>query len=92
MSILSLTLLLATFMVIASTFYLRGVARRVGLHQEKEHWMVFGVFAAVIAVGGATKENLWVLLIGLLLAVFGVVYHACCVVDGVKKMQNEKRA
>lgn len=54
--------------------------------------MVFGVFAAMIAISGAMKENIGVSLIGLLLAVAGVVYHARLVVDAAKCGSNNKDA
>jgi len=78
--------------VVAALFYLRRTAKRAGLHQEKEHWMVFGVFAGMIAVSGITKENLWVSIISLLLAVFGVIYHARLIIEAVKTKRNEERA
>src|SRR5687767_105050 len=79
----------AALVVVSTLFYLRSIARRAGLQQEKEHWMVFGVFAGAFAVSGASKENVWVSLIGLLLAVFGVVYHARLVLSGVKVERGE---
>jgi di/tricarboxylate transporter len=78
--------------VVAALFYLRRTAKRAGLHQEQEHWMVFGVFAGMIAVSGIIKENIWVSIISLLLAVFGVVYHARLIIAGVKTNRNEERA
>ncbi len=54
--------------------------------------MVFGVFAGMIAVSGITKENLWVSIISLLLAVFGVIYHARLIIEAVKTKRNEERA
>ena len=92
MSTISLIVTTAALVVIASLFYLRVVAGRAGLHQEKEHWMVFGVFAGMIAVSGAAKENLWVSLIGLLLAVFGVVYHARLFIEAAKAKRNDEKA
>jgi len=80
----------ATLLVIASLFYLRSIAQRAGVKQEREHWMVFGVLAGGIAVSGVTKENLGVSLIALLLAVVGVVYHARLVIESVKR-QNQDR-
>lgn len=80
----------ATILVIASLFYLRSIAQREGVKQEKEHWMVFGVFAGMIAVSGFTKENLWLALIGLLLAVFGVVYHARVIIGLIKAPRKER--
>lgn len=92
MNTLSAIVSAVAIIVIAALFYLRRAAKRAGLHQEKEHWMVFGVFAGVIAVSGITKESIWVSLIALLLAVFGVIYHARLIIDGVKTKRNEERA
>jgi len=80
----SIIVMIATLVVIVAMLYLRKVAARAGIRQQREHWMVFGVFAGMIAVSGVTKENLWMSLLGLLLAVFGVVHHARSVIDGVK--------
>lgn len=77
-------LAIATFAVIGAMFYLRTLATRAGLPQEKEHWMVFAVFSGMIAVSGVEKENVWVSLIGLLLAVSGIVYHASRFIAQVK--------
>jgi hypothetical protein len=82
----------SALIVVGSLFYLRVLARRAGFCPEKEHWMVFGVFAGMIAVSGATKENLWLSLIGLLLAVFGVVYHAWLFINAAKAKRYEERA
>ena len=62
------------FVAIAATAYARRNAARSGLKPDHEHWMVFGVFAATIAASGMRKQNVWVSLIALLLAVFGYVY------------------
>ena len=66
----------ATMLVIGALYYFRVVANRAGFREEKEHWMVFGVFAGLIAASGVSKDNVWVSLIGLLLAVAGIIYHA----------------
>lgn len=72
-------------LVVAALIYLRASARRHGVRLEKEHWMVFGVFSAMVALSGVIKDNHWVSLIGLLLAVAGVVYHARLVLDAAKR-------
>ena len=80
----------ATVLVIASLFYLRSIAQRAGVKQEREHWMVFGALAWGIAVSGVTTENLWVALIALLLAVVGVVYHARLIIESVKRQKQDR--
>lgn len=71
---LHVLLAIATSAVIGALFYLRVLATRAGLPQEKEAWMVFAVLAGMIAVTGVDKENVWVSLIGLVLAAVGIVH------------------
>lgn len=88
MNPMALTITSAALAVIGCLFRLRWVARRAGFGQAKEHWMVFGVFAGSIAVSGAIKANPWVSLIGLLLAICGVAYHARFITRAAKAAQK----
>jgi hypothetical protein len=76
MTVSSLIISLLTYCVVASLIYLRGVAARSGLKQEKENWMVFGLTPVIIAGIGISKENAWASLLSLMTAIVGLVYHA----------------
>ncbi len=89
MSVFSVALSLATLLVIGSLCYLRLAAKRAGLKPEKEHGMVLGAFAAVIAIAGATGGNRWVSLVGFLVAATGVVFYAHRVVESIKRLRKQ---
>lgn len=66
----------ATFVAVALLVYLCIAARRSGLKQKQEYWMVFGLVPVIIAGDGITRQNQWVSVIALLLAIVGLAFHA----------------